>query len=47
MTKISKLCVFVFWTVTAFGQSAPTSLQLLFGEARQNNAAIKAAERAI
>jgi cobalt-zinc-cadmium efflux system outer membrane protein len=47
MTKISRLCVFVFWAVAASGQSAPTSLQLLIGEARQNNAAIKAAERAI
>ena len=47
MTKISKICVFVFLAVTAFGQSVPTSLQLLIREARQNNAAIKAAEHAI
>ena len=31
----------------AFGQSTPTSLQVLIEEAGQNNAAIKAAERAI
>src|SRR5438445_4700052 len=47
MTKISKICVFVLGATSAFGQNAPTSLQLLIGEARQNNAAIKAAERAI
>src|SRR6266487_1661831 len=47
MTKISKICVFVLWATSAFGQNAPTSLQLLIGEARQNNAAIKTAERAI
>jgi outer membrane protein, heavy metal efflux system len=47
MTKISKICVFVLWAGAAFGQTAPTSLQLLIAEARQNNAAIKAAERAI
>ena len=47
MTKISKICVFVLGATSAFGQNAPTSLQLLIGEARQNNAAIKTAERAI
>src|SRR6266404_3762490 len=47
MTKISKICVFVLWTAAAFAQNAPTSLQLLIAETRQNNAAIKAAERAI
>src|SRR6266516_7114997 len=46
-TKIRNLCVFVFGTVAAFGQSTTTSLQSLIAEARQNNAAIKAAESAI
>jgi hypothetical protein len=46
MTKISRICVFVFWTVTAFGQNAPNGLQSLIEEARQNNVTIKAAERA-
>ena len=47
MTKIRTLCVFVFVAVAALAQSAPTSLQSLIAEARQNNAAIKAAESAI
>src|SRR5207247_7638950 len=47
MTKIRTLCVFVFGTAAAFGQSTPTSLQSLIAEARQSNAAIKAAESAI
>jgi outer membrane protein, heavy metal efflux system len=47
ITKIIKLFLFVFWTASAFGQNAPTSLQLLIAEARQSNATIKAAERAI
>src|SRR6266568_9408067 len=47
MTKISKICVYVVWAVAAFGQNTPVSLQSLIGEAQQNNAAIKAAERAI
>ena len=47
MTKISIICVYILWAVAAFGQSTPASLQSLIGEARQNNAAIKAAERAI
>ena len=47
MTKISRICVFVFCAASAVGQNAPASLQLLVTEARQNSAAIKAAERAI
>jgi len=39
--------VYIFWAGAAFGQNTPVSLQSLIGEARQNNAAIKAAERAI
>src|SRR6266699_3628399 len=46
-TKIRNLCVFVLVAVGAFGQSTPTSLQSLIAEARQSNAAIKAAESAI
>jgi outer membrane protein TolC len=47
VTKISKICGFVFWAVSGFGQDAPTGLQLLIAEARHNNAAIKAAETAV
>src|SRR5712691_11538210 len=47
ITKIIKLFLFVFWTASAFGQNAPTSLQLLIAEARQSNATVKAAESAI
>src|SRR6202158_1871352 len=47
MTKISKISMYVVWAVAAFGQNTPVSLQFLIGEARQNNAAIKAAESAI
>src|SRR5579864_1024213 len=47
MTKIRNLCVFVFVAGAAFAQSTATSLQSLIAEARQNNAAIKAAESAI
>ena len=47
MMKISKICVFVFLAGPAFSQNAPTTLQSLIEEARQNNAAIKTAERAI
>jgi len=47
VAKIRKICVFVFCAASAFGQNAPTSLQLLIVEARQNNAAIKAAESAV
>src|SRR5438045_4641615 len=46
-TKIRNLCVFVFVAAGALAQSTPTSLQSLIAEARQNNAAIKAAESAI
>src|SRR5205814_6787086 len=45
--KIRNLCVFIFVAAGAFAQSAPASLQSLISEARQNNAAIKAAESAI
>ena len=47
MTKISKICVLVLWAASTFGQSAPTSLQLLIAETRQNNPTIKAAASAI
>src|SRR5437016_12242540 len=47
MTKIRNLCVFVFLAGAAFAQSTATSLQSLLAEARQSNAAIKAAESAI
>jgi outer membrane protein, heavy metal efflux system len=47
MSKISKICVFVLCAGAAFGQNSATSLQSLVAEARQNNAAIKAAEHAI
>jgi outer membrane protein, heavy metal efflux system len=47
MTKISKICVVILWALSALGQGAPTSLQSLIAEARQNNAAIKAVESAI
>jgi outer membrane protein, heavy metal efflux system len=47
MMKISRICVFVLCAASVLGQNAPTGLQLLIAEARQNNAAIKAAERAI
>src|SRR6266478_3675075 len=47
VAKIRQICVFVFCAASAFGQNAPTSLQLLIVEARQNNAAIKAAESAV
>jgi cobalt-zinc-cadmium efflux system outer membrane protein len=47
MTKIRTICVYILWAGAAFGQNTPASLQSLIGEARQNNAAIKAAERAI
>ena len=46
-TKIKNLCVFIFVAASAFAQSTPTSLQSLIAEARQSNAAIKAAESAI
>jgi len=47
MTKIRNLCVFIFLAVAAFAQDKPTSLQSLIAEARQNNTAILAADRAI
>lgn len=47
MTKIRNLCVLVFLAVPAFTQSNPRSLQSLMVEARQNNAAILAADRAV
>src|SRR5438874_12584698 len=47
MTKIRNLCAFVFVAGAAFAQSTATGLQSLSAEARQNNAAIKAAESAI
>ena len=47
MTKIRNLCVFIFVAGAAFAQSTATSLQSLIAEARQNNAAIKAAQSAI
>ena len=47
MTKIGKLWIFFILTSAAFAQNTPVSLQTLIAEARQNNAAIKAAERVI
>ena len=47
MTKIRYVYVFALLAARAFGQSVPASLQALLVEARQNNAAIKAANRAI
>ncbi len=47
MKKIISLSVSVFVAAAAFAQNTPTSLQSLTAEARQNNAAIKVAERAI
>jgi cobalt-zinc-cadmium efflux system outer membrane protein len=46
-TKIRRICVFVLSAASAFGQGAPTSLRALLTEARQNNASVHAAERAI
>jgi cobalt-zinc-cadmium efflux system outer membrane protein len=47
MTKIRNIQVFIFLMSAAFGQTAPTSLQSLIAEARQNNASIEAAGRAV
>jgi outer membrane protein TolC len=47
MTKIRNLCLFVLLPVAASAQNGATRLQSLIAEARQNNAAIKAAESAI
>ena len=44
MTKIRNLCTWLLFAGVAFGQVAPTSLQSLIAEARQNNPALKAAE---
>jgi outer membrane protein, heavy metal efflux system len=46
-TKIRGICVFVLSAAAAFGQNTPTSLYSLLTEARQNNATVHAAERAI
>ena len=47
MTKIRNLGVFVLLGVAAFAQDAPTGLQALIAETRQNNAAIQAAEQGV
>jgi outer membrane protein, heavy metal efflux system len=47
MTTIKHLWIFVTLVGSVCGQSAPVSLQALMAEAHQNNAAIKAAQRAI
>ena len=47
MTKIRNTYVWVLLMGSAFGQGAPVGLQALIAEAKQNNAAIKAADRAI
>src|SRR5262249_49242454 len=47
MAKIGKLWMFSILASAAFAQSAPVSLQTLIAEARQNNAAIRAAEHGI
>ena len=47
MTKIGKLWIFSILTSAAFAQNVPVSLQTLIAEARRNNAAINAAQRAI
>src|SRR5215470_4803171 len=47
MMKIGKLWIFSILTGAAFAQNAAVSLQILIAEARQNNAAIKTAERVI
>jgi outer membrane protein TolC len=47
MIKIRNVCVFCLLAAGAFAQKPSTSLQSLIAEARQNSAAIKAAERAI
>jgi len=46
-TRIGKVWIYCILASTAIAQNAPASLQTLIAEARQNNAAIKAAERAI
>src|SRR5437763_1327581 len=47
MSKISKICVLILCAGAAYGQSSATSLEALIEEVRQNNPAIKAAERAV
>ena len=47
MTKIRHLWVLSLLASTVIAQSSPVSLKALIAEARQNNAAIKVAERAI
>src|SRR5215472_1504765 len=47
MTKIGRLWTFFILASAAFAQNAAVSLQTLIAEARQNNAAIRAADRAI
>jgi cobalt-zinc-cadmium efflux system outer membrane protein len=47
MTMIRNLLAFIFLVSAAFGQNPPNSLRSLIAEARQNNAAIGAAERTI
>ena len=47
MTKIRHSYVFILLLASAFAQDAPTSLESLIAEARQNNAAIRAADSAV
>ena len=46
MTKIMNVSVFCILAATAFAHETPASLQSLIAEARQNNPAIRAADRA-
>ena len=47
MTKIRNVCVALLLASVTSAQDSPTTLQSLIAEARQNSAAIKAADRAI
>src|SRR5215475_14733554 len=47
MTKIGRFWTFFTFASAAFAQNGAVSLQTLIAEARQNNAAIRAADRAI
>ena len=47
MTKIRNVCVVLLLASVTSAQDSPTTLQSLIAEARQNSAAIKAADRAI
>src|SRR5215471_20952515 len=47
MTKIGRLWIFSILASAAYAQTAPVSLQTLIAEGRENNAAIRAADRAI